>query len=39
MVMHKTGSFLQKMRLWRDPRVQALELAPGLHLGQLLARG
>jgi hypothetical protein len=36
--MHKTGACLQKMRMWEDPRRQALELAPGLPLGQLLAR-
>jgi hypothetical protein len=39
MVMHKTGACLQKMGVRGDPRLQALELAPGIPLGQLLARG
>jgi hypothetical protein len=39
MVMHKTEACLQKLRLREDPRGQVLELAPGLPLGQLLARG
>jgi hypothetical protein len=39
MVMHKIEVCLQKLRLRGDPRGQALELAPGLPLGQLLARG
>jgi hypothetical protein len=38
MVMHKTGACLQKLRVRGDPRWQALELAPELLLGQLLAR-
>jgi hypothetical protein len=38
MVMHKTGAWLQKLRLRGDPRWQALELAPGLPLRQLLVR-
>jgi hypothetical protein len=38
MVMHKTGACLQKLRLRGDPQWQALELASGLPLGQLLAR-
>jgi hypothetical protein len=37
--MHKTVACLQKLRLRGDPRWQALELAPGLPLEQLLARG
>jgi hypothetical protein len=39
MVMHKTRACLQKLGLWEDPWWQALELAPELPLGQLLARG
>jgi hypothetical protein len=39
MVMHKTGACLQKLRLRGDPWWQALELAPELPLGQLLAQG
>jgi hypothetical protein len=39
MVMPKTGACLQKLRLREDPRWQALELAPGLPLGKLLAQG
>jgi hypothetical protein len=38
MIMHKTGACLQKLGLREDPRWQARELAPGLPLGQLLAR-
>jgi hypothetical protein len=38
MVMHKTEACLQKLKLQEDPRWQALGLAPGLPLGQLLAR-
>jgi hypothetical protein len=37
--MHKTGACLQKPGLQGGPQWQALELAPGLPLGQLLARG
>jgi hypothetical protein len=37
--MHKNGAFLQKLGLQGGPRWQAIELAPGLPLGQLLARG
>jgi hypothetical protein len=37
--MHKIGVGLQKLRLRGDPRWQAQELAPGLPLEQLLARG
>jgi hypothetical protein len=37
--MHKIGACLQKLRLRGGPRWQALELAPELPLGQLLARG
>jgi hypothetical protein len=39
MVMHKTGACLQKLGVRGDPRWQALELAPGIPLGQLLAQG
>jgi hypothetical protein len=39
MVMHKTEACLQKLGLRGGPRWQALELAPRLHLGQLLAWG
>jgi hypothetical protein len=34
--MHKTGACLQKLKLWEDPRWQALGLAPGLPLGNSL---
>jgi hypothetical protein len=36
--MHKTEACLQKLGLRGAPQWQALELAPGLPLGQLLAR-
>jgi hypothetical protein len=37
--MHKTGVCLQNLGLREDPQWQALELAPRVILGQLLARG
>jgi hypothetical protein len=39
MVMHKTGACLQKLGVRGDPRLQALELVPGIPLRQLLVRG
>jgi hypothetical protein len=39
MVMHKNGACLQKLGLREDPQWQALELALGLPLGQVLPRG